>query len=148
MRLTDHFTLSELCHTSTGLQNVPSGAHQHALTVLCETLLEPLRAHLGPVRVHSGYRSPEVNAAIRGARFSQHLKGEAADIDVPGHDLAEVMRWIVLASGLTYGQVILEGHSPGNPTWIHASLGPPWRLGSASMQALVFDGSGYTPWVG
>ena len=28
-----------------------------------------------------GYRCPELNAAVRGSKTSQHMKGEAADID-------------------------------------------------------------------
>jgi hypothetical protein len=56
------------------------------------------------------------------------------------------MRWIVVESGLSYGQVILEGHTAGEPTWIHLSLGSPWRLGSSCMQALVFDGKSYHPY--
>jgi hypothetical protein len=59
-----------------------------------------------------------------------------------------VFRWIVSESGLRYGQVILEGHTPGEPTWIHLSLGEPWRVGSACRQALTFDGARYSAWRG
>lgn len=146
MNLSPHFTLAELTRTSSGLANVPTDAEVKALATLCATLLEPVRAKFGPVSIHSGYRGPAVNAAIGGSKTSQHMRGEAADFHCPGATLEVVMRWIVTESNLHYGQVILEGHTAGKPTWIHLSLGTPWRLGSACMQALVYDGKAYHPY--
>jgi zinc D-Ala-D-Ala carboxypeptidase len=146
MNLSPHFTLSELTRTSSGLANVPTDAETKALEALATTLLEPVRAKFGPVSIHSGYRGPAVNAAIGGSKTSQHMKGEAADFHCPGAKLEDIMRWIVVESGLAYGQVILEGHTAGEPTWIHLSLGAPWRVGSQCQQALTFDGKGYHPY--
>jgi len=149
MNLSAHFTLAEMTRTSSGLPNVPAGASLAALAAVCTTLLEPVRERFGPVAVHSGYRGPEVNAATPGAsKHSQHMLGQAADFHVPGHTLESVFRWIVTESNLRYGQAILEGHSAGKPTWIHLSLGAPYRVGSACQQALVFDGKSYTPYRG
>ena len=146
MNLSPHFTLAELTRTSSGQPNVPSAAETKALVALCSSLLEPIRAKFGPVSIHSGYRSRAVNEAIGGAKSSQHMRGEAADFHCPGATLEHVMRWIVVESGLAYGQVILEGHTAGEPTWIHLSLGAPWRVGSQCQQALTFDGKGYHPY--
>ena len=146
MNLSPHFTLSEMTRTSSGLYNGPTIDKIKALTVLCTTLLEPVRNRFGPVSIHSGYRGPTVNAAIGGSKSSQHMKGEAADFHCPGATLETVMRWIVVESGLSYGQVILEGHTKGEPSWIHLSLGAPYRLGSSCMQALTFDGKSYSPY--
>lgn len=38
----------------------------------------------GPLTVTSGYRSPEQNKKVGGAKGSQHLHGNAFDIDVSG----------------------------------------------------------------
>jgi hypothetical protein len=146
MNLSPHFTLSELTRTSSGVANVPNAAETKALEALCSSLLEPVRAKFGPVSIHSGYRSKAVNEAIGGSKTSQHMKGEAADFHCPAAKLEDIMRWIVTESGLAYGQVILEGHTKGEPTWIHLSLGAPWRVGSQCMQALTFDGKGYHPY--
>ena len=146
MNLSPHFTLSELTRTSSGISNVPTDAEVKALEALATTLLEPVRARFGPVSIHSGYRGPAVNAAIGGSKTSQHMKGEAADFHCPGARLEDVMRWIVHDSGLHYGQVILEGRH-GPPTWIHLSLGQPYRVGSKCQQALTTrDGVNYTPY--
>lgn len=135
-----------MTRTASGLGNVPSIAERQALTALCVNLLEPVRNRFGPVSIHSGFRSKAVNAKIGGSKTSQHMRGEAADFHCPGATLEHVMRWIVVESGLSYGQVILEGHTAGEPTWIHLSLGSPWRLGSSCMQALTFDGKAYHPY--
>ena len=144
MNLSPHFTLAELTRTGSGISNVPTDAEVKALEALATTLLEPVRAKFGPVSIHSAYRSAAVNAAIGGSKSSQHMKGEAADFHCASATLETVMRWIVVESGLHYGQVILEGHTAGEPTWIHLSLGAPYRLGSSCMQALTFDGKAYS----
>ena len=59
-------------------------------------------------------------------------------------DDAELHRWIVTESGLRYGQCILE--RPPGRSWVHVSLGEPWRLASRSRQALIFDGVQYRTW--
>ena len=99
MRLSPSFALEELTRTSTGRPNEPTPEDRARLVALCSHALEPIRALLGvPLRVTSGYRSPQVNAAIGGARGSQHMLGEAADIVPVGYPggveaaMAEIVR--------------------------------------------------------
>jgi hypothetical protein len=111
-------------------------------------MLEPLRARFGPVSIHSGYRSAAVNAQIGGSATSQHMRGEAADLHVAGFTLQAVFDWLRHESGLPFGQIILEGHTPAAPSWIHLSLGEPWRPVATCRQALTFDGSRYRAAIG
>ena len=54
-------------------------------------LLQCIREHFGkPVHITSGYRTAEHNAAIGGAKSSQHLLGRAADFWVEGVPVATV----------------------------------------------------------
>lgn len=152
MNLSPHFTFEELTDSSrTALvakNREEAKARMAALTDLCTTLLEPIRAKFGPVSIHCAFRGPALNAAVGGAKSSQHLVGEAADFHCPAARLEDVMAWIVQESGLKYGQVILEGRN-GPPTWIHISLGAPYRSASKCQEALVTrDGKTYSPYKG
>lgn len=52
--------------------------------------LQALRIRLGaPLMLNSAYRSPEHNAAVGGAKASQHLKARAFDVSMANHDPAE-----------------------------------------------------------
>ena len=58
-----------------------------ALTVV----LQCIREHFGkPVTITSGYRTAAHNAAVGGAKSSQHLLGRAADIRVQGVSVEDV----------------------------------------------------------
>jgi hypothetical protein len=125
-KLSPHFSLAEMTASDTarriGDANQPGPVETAALRTLCEKVLEPIRAHFGkPVRVNSGYRSPRTNAAVGSADTSQHLRGEAADIEIDGVSNAVLARWIV--ANLAFDQVILEAHRPGdaNSGWVHVS---------------------------
>jgi hypothetical protein len=51
------------------------------------SMLQDLRNRLGkPIHVNSGYRSPEHNRAVKGARNSKHMEGIAFDCRMAGHD--------------------------------------------------------------
>ena len=81
MRVTEHFTLEELTHTTTGLDNKQLSPELDNLKKLAINILEPLRLLYGkPIHVNSGYRSPLVNRKVKGAVHSDHLGGYAADI--------------------------------------------------------------------
>lgn len=114
---------------------VESEAFLVPLTAVAE-MLSVIREHFdAPLIVHSGYRCPKLNKAVGSKPTSQHPKGEAADFHVSGVSLEEVYRWIRDESGLAFGQLLAEGHQAGRPTWIHLSLGEPWRPRSKSRQA-------------
>jgi hypothetical protein len=92
------------------------------LTVLCEQVLQPLRDAYGVgIKVNSGYRSPDVNAAVGGSRTSDHCKGQAADIEIPGVANADLAQYIADNFDLT--QLILEFYTQGIPDsgWVHVS---------------------------
>ena len=96
MQLTENFSLHEMTKSETalrhGLDNTPGAAEIENLRRLCEQVLQPIRDAYGRgVKVNSGFRHPDVNAAVGGSRTSDHTKGMAADIEIPGvanYDLA------------------------------------------------------------
>lgn len=128
MQLTKNFSLHEMIKSEAaarhGIDNTPDDEALENLTVLCENVLQPIRDALGPVKVNSGYRGPQVNAAVGGSKKSDHMKGMAADIEIPGMANADLADWI--AENLEYTQLILEFYTPGVPDsgWVHVSYDP------------------------
>lgn len=129
MNLSPNFTLSEMTKSETalrhGLPNDPTPDVIENLQLLCEKILQPVRDHYGKgVKVNSGFRHPEVNAAVGGSKTSDHCRGQAADIEIPGVPNAELAQWI--AENLEFRQLILEFYTPGVPDsgWVHVSYDP------------------------
>jgi uncharacterized protein YcbK (DUF882 family) len=84
---------------------------------LVDEVLDPLREAYGkPIRVNSGYRCPRLNNLVGGSPNSQHMRGEAADIQpVDGNEAdLEVLAQFLIASG-KFDQLIIY------PTFIHVS---------------------------
>ena len=79
--LTDHWHVAELCRPD-DWPLLSNDEHLQAnLRALAVTVLEPLRVLAGhPLICISGYRSPAHNASINGAKQSQHVLANAADI--------------------------------------------------------------------
>lgn len=128
-QLTTNFSLHELTKSETalrmGFDNTPGEAEIASLKLLAEKVLQPVRDHFAKgVKVNSGYRSPESNAAVKGSRTSDHCLGRAADIEIPGVPNAELAQWIM--DNLEYTQLILEFYTPGIPDsgWVHVSYDP------------------------
>jgi hypothetical protein len=129
-----YFTYSELTTSDAarrlGIANRPTPAAEQNLEALADYLLDPLRGAYGkPIRVNSGYRSPEVNQAVGGARNSQHVRGEAADITAGSVEENRKLFDLVQQLGLPFDQLIDErGYA-----WVHVSHR---RVGGNRMQIL------------
>ena len=130
-QLTEHFTLEELTHTDhRELDNTPTTAEKciidgkEVMVNAYENLprlakfLEALKVVLGgkPIMVNSAFRSEAVNSAVGSKNTSDHRRGCAADIRVPGMTPDEVVRAII-ASDLPYQQVIREFDR-----WTHVAI--------------------------
>jgi uncharacterized protein YcbK (DUF882 family) len=104
MQLSPHFSLAELTRTSRDIPNEPDDAALTRLRLLCSEVLEPIRLLWGvPIRINSGFRSAAVNAAIGGAKGSQHLRGEAADVVPVGMSAEKAME--MLAKAVARGEL-------------------------------------------
>ena len=137
--ISENFTLEELTASEAaarnGWANTPGPTELVNLGRLAR-LLEQVRTLLGkPIIVNSAYRSKKVNDAVGSKDTSQHLKGCAADIRVPGMTPDEVVRAIIKAK-LPFDQVIKEFDS-----WTHISV-PNTALDKSRAQALVIDKQG------
>ena len=121
-KFSEYFTLEELTRSETasrlGIDNTPTD--QHIITNLqhlCTHLLDPIREHLGtPLIVTSGYRSPELNAALPGtAKLSAHMEGRAADVVPMGMGIEEAWHDILDIWESLAGEKIIHEFS----RWFH-----------------------------
>lgn len=127
MNLSDNFSLSELTKSSMalrhGIDNTPNPAQIENLKLLCEKILEPVRANYHKSIIpSSGFRCLELNRKIGSKDSSQHTKGEAADFEIAGIDNKDLFNWI--KDNLEFDQNILEFYKEGKPHsgWVHVSF--------------------------
>lgn len=129
IRLTQHFTLANFTMSETGrlrgITNAPDLGAFERLRITAQGL-EDVRTVLKdcPLGIPSGYRTPELNAAVGGTLTSAHLSGYSVDIVCPEFGSAyQVARAIqespVMAS---IDELILEKGG-----WVHISFDPQRR---------------------
>lgn len=93
MKITKNFKSEEFkCKDGT---EVPTPL-LHNVKKLCEQL-EIIRTNLEdrPIKITSGYRTNSYNNKVGGAKYSQHLQGKAADIQVANKTPQEVFTKII-----------------------------------------------------
>lgn len=124
IKIAKYFTLAEMCASNTakekGIKNQPTVTEVVNLTLLCTKVLDPLRKAMGPITINSGFRCKQLNALVGGKPNSQHLKGQAADINIKG-DLAygkKIFSWIKY--NCEFDQLIWE-HNKAGAYWVHVS---------------------------
>lgn len=137
MKLSTNFNLSEFTKSQTAtrknIKNIPNDQVISSLRMLCINVLEPIRSAFGPVVINSGYRNPTLNKAIGGAKNSQHVLGQAADIEIQRVSNVKLAKWI--ENNLGYDQLILELYDPTEGPmsgWVHVS----W-VGSGNRQSTI-----------
>ena len=124
MQLSENFTLEEMVASSTArlrrIANNPDPDQIIQLKKLCENILQPVRSQYGnAIKVTSGFRNERLNKIVGGAKNSQHVKGEAADIVCQDNKkLWSLMVQMISTGEITVGQLIDEK----NLSWIHVSL--------------------------
>lgn len=148
MKLSNNFTLEEMTKSATaqqlGINNTPTPEVLAQLKKLCTDILQPIRdKYKHPITITSGYRSKKVNEAVKGAKNSQHMKGEAADIKCSATTKATLFNLILqmMKTGeIKVGQLIWEYGTKKEPRWIHVSL-PYYKVGATKQtvnQVLYF----------
>jgi uncharacterized protein YcbK (DUF882 family) len=132
IKLSEHFTLAEMCKTSVKYKNVPNEAQVENLKRLC-SWLEMLRSEWNrrygegndPIIINCGFRSEAVNNVIGGVATSNHLTGCAADIRVAG--MEQLIRYATILLDVSdqsredFDELLLE-YSPRGGYWLHFAV--------------------------
>ena len=135
-KLSEHFVLGEFTKSGSHpeVYNIPSHEAIANLKRLCGWL-EELRKRYNerygvgeePIRINSGYRSPQLNRKIGGAATSNHLTGCAADIKVS--DMEQALRYAVILmdyadeSKQEFDELLIEKNRYG-AIWVHFAVRP------------------------
>ena len=145
-KLSEHFSLSELCKTSVNSLggNIPDHENIENLKRLCPWL-EELRftynslyclkpgedyetsKNVEPIIISSGYRSPEVNRCVGGAYSSNHLTGCAVDIRCTG--VEQAIRYATILLDMAddrqenFDELLIERNRKGH-YWVHFAVRP------------------------
>ena len=145
-KLSEHFTLGEFTKSSSHpeVYNIPSHEAIANLKRLCgwlEVLRKRYNAKYGvgeePIRINSGYRSPQLNRAIHGNANSNHMTGCACDIRVSGMEQALRYATILLdyadESKQEFDELLIEKRSASplgssknlyGAIWVHFAVRP------------------------
>ena len=130
IKVSPHVSYREAVYSHTamrrGLDNTPTEQDLARMSLVANKVFEPLREWVGgPIRINSFYRGPKLNIAIGGSAKSQHMTGQAMDIDdTYGHKTnAEMFNYI--KDNLEFDQMIWEFGTSKNPDWVHVSYTTP-----------------------
>jgi hypothetical protein len=148
MKLSEHLDLSEVIRSESakrnGISNMPTEQHIANFKLLAEKVFEPIRAHFRcPIHISSGYRSIELNRAVKGSLTSQHCQGEAIDIDMDStpNGVTNKMVFDYIKNNLEFDQLIWEFGTNENPDWVHVSYESTGKQRKQVLKAIRINGS-------
>ena len=108
---------------------------------VAENLFEPLREWVGgPIKVNSFFRGEPVNTAIGGSKTSQHMKGQAIDIDDTFGYKTNAEMYHYIKDNLDFDQMIWEFGDDDNPDWVHVSYVSPEKNRNRCLKAYRENG--------
>ena len=143
--ISEHISYKEGAYSVTatrlGVDNTPNDKQLTNMELVAEKIFEPLREWVGgPIKVNSFFRGSKLNKAIGGAKKSQHMKGQAMDIDdnYDNATNAEMFHWI--KENLDFDQLIWEFGDDDNPNWLHVSYVDPTSNRNRCLRAYRSNG--------
>jgi zinc D-Ala-D-Ala carboxypeptidase len=119
--ISSHISFKEAAQSPTALRyninNTPDEATLKRMTTVANKCFEPLREWYGkPIKINSFYRCPELNTKVGGSKTSEHVLGQAIDIDTDSvEENKKLFDWC--KKNLQFNQLIWEY----NGAWIHIS---------------------------
>lgn len=126
MNISEHISYSEGKFSATAtrlsIKNDPPPEIVKTMRITAENVFEPVRKKFSvPMKIISFYRSPALNKAVGGAKKSQHMIGEAIDVQgTSGVTNADIFHYL-RTNKVDYDQIIAEFPISGEPAWIHMS---------------------------
>ena len=137
MQQPKHFKFKEMINSNTalakGILNAPDWDQIVNLHNLALNYLDPIREAWGKsITVSSGFRSAELNKAVKGSTTSSHLEGLAADLQPVNPTKANVEKLFnfvvdfLKEHNMEWDQCYIE-NCAGKTWWVHFGIGPKMR---------------------
>ena len=152
--ISKHITYKEATQSDTakrlGIINDPDANQLLCMQDLATRIFEPLREHFGvPIYISSFFRSKVLNKAIKGATSSQHMKGQAMDIDADMFgQVTNKQIFNYIKDNLVFDQLIDECiGEDGTGGWVHVSLNGNNNRGEILTMRIVDNKKIYTKYV-
>lgn len=142
MKLSKNLTLFEFTHAGSGAKF--SMDEQHNLSVLnlahaidiANHVFQPIRDYINqfygsgvgkpeiPIKLISGFRCPNLNTQVDGAKNSYHLRAQAVDIRCVVNKILrnDLVIEAIKVLQIPFTEVILEYGTIKNPLWVHIAL--------------------------
>lgn len=130
-----YFTIEELTKTDTGLDNTPNEQEIENLEKLMDVLdgireawtKECIYKKWGSaaIDINSGFRSEEVNKAVKGSKTSAHRLAWAVDMEPRNQRNLDFYNFLIeylKENKIGFDQLINEKPRCGIPSWIHLGL--------------------------
>ena len=103
------------------IPNIPNDMQLVNMQLVGIRVFDVIREHFKtPLRVSSFFRSLLLNNAVGGSKTSQHVKGQAIDIQGTGK-VSNKMIFDYIKDNLDFDQLIWEFGNDKNPAWVHVS---------------------------
>ena len=121
-KISKHITYEEATKSSTALRNkidnTPSEWQLQKMRTVANYCFEPIRKWYGkPIRINSFFRSAKLNELVGSTPNSQHVKGEAIDLDAGSkEENKKIFDWA--KANLIFDQLINEY----DYSWVHVSF--------------------------
>jgi len=139
--ISKYITLSQATKSITaqryGIINAPDADAIEKMRLLCFTIYDPVCDYFGrAIPVSSFYRNRVLNTKIGGSKTSQHMTGEAMDIDcdmISDSKITNSVVFFYIMNNFKFDQLIWEFGTNKNPAWVHVS----YSVGNNRNQILV-----------
>ena len=143
--ISKHVSYKEGVYSTTamrrGIDNDPNDEQLVNMELIAEKVFEPLRKYVGgPIKINSFFRCSKLNTAIGGSRKSQHMKGQAIDIDDTFGVVANSDMYSYIKNNLDFDQLIWEFGDDDNPNWLHVSYMSPEKNRNRCLRAYKSNG--------
>ena len=123
--ISKYITFEEATTSQTAIRNkilnVPTDLELINMQLVGIRVFDVIREHFKtPIRVSSFFRCRLLNNCIGGSKTSQHVKGQAIDMQGTGK-LTNQMIFDYVKDNLDFDQLIHEYGTDNNPAWVHVS---------------------------